>query len=652
MSADHQPPVPAANDEQSQLTALKSLLLGPEQSEIRRLQQESHDPEIQRHRVAATLTGSLHQAYGENPQDLTRALESPVAECIETVVQRKPGYFADILYPVMGPAIRRSISQALKGLVQQINQTLEHSLTLKGLSWRLEAARSGIPFAEIVLRHNLRYRVDEAFLIQNGSGLLIQHVSQGAVPDKDADAVSAMLTAIRDFAHDTLDRDNSETRLETVDIGEHTLWLMHGPRAYLACAIRGMPPVSLRDELAALVTQIHRQHGTMLEYFDGDTTQAVEVVPLLETALRSEMAERSRRRFPWPLLIVGLLFMSMLAWWAHGLWQASQASTAVHDRREAAIDQLAAAPGIVVTARREQDGLYLLQGLHDPLTPTPRQRLTEAGLTVKDFRLQFRPFESSEPGAALARAQRRLAPPPGVELTLHEGGILRATGSAATDWVERADLLATTVPGIEAFDHSGMEDNDLRLQRQLQAALAPPPDVVLTVEDGVATLSGQAPLAWIGSLEQAIPSLPGLRSSSWGELVPAETQRLATLTRRIEQTNLKFVSGTELDSSQGGLLATLAGLISEAWQHAVALGLPMRLEITGRTDGTGTPEQNLYTARQRAATIAQALSESDYAMPPLDLRVRIQPPDRPEPNAELRRVEIQLRGIPRPQAAR
>ena len=88
--------------------------------------------------------------YDEAPEELTRALEQPFSACIEDSVQRNQGFFADILFPIMGPAIRRSISQALKGLVQQINQTLEHSLTVKGLRWRLEAARSGVPFAEVV----------------------------------------------------------------------------------------------------------------------------------------------------------------------------------------------------------------------------------------------------------------------------------------------------------------------------------------------------------------------------------------------------------------------------------------------------------------------------------------------------------------------
>ncbi len=300
MSAENKPPHPAANDESTALTTLKALLVGPEQTAIQRLEKESRDPEVQNLRVAESLPSSLNRAYQDSPRELTRSLEVPVSECIEGSIKRNPGFFADILYPVMGPAIRRSITQAMRELVQQINQGLEHSLTVKGIKWRIEAARSGVPFAETVLRHTLRYRVEDAFLIQSGSGLLIQHLSQDPAHAGDADAVSAMLTAIRDFTHDTLDREGEDSRLETVDVGDHTLWLIHGPKAYLACAIRGVPPVGLRGELAAVLEEIHRRHPALLEGFDGDPAQAAPVAPLMEPCLRTEAAPKSGKQLPWP----------------------------------------------------------------------------------------------------------------------------------------------------------------------------------------------------------------------------------------------------------------------------------------------------------------------------------------------------------------
>ena len=82
---------------------------------------------------------------------------------------------------VIGPAIRRSISEALRALLQNLNRTLDQSFSLKGLSWRIEAWRTGVPFHQILLRNTLIYRVEQVFLIHRDSGLLIQHLAQADV---------------------------------------------------------------------------------------------------------------------------------------------------------------------------------------------------------------------------------------------------------------------------------------------------------------------------------------------------------------------------------------------------------------------------------------------------------------------------------------
>ena len=92
----------------------------------------------------------------------------------------------------------------------------------------------------------------------------------------------------------------------TVDVGDHTLWLIHGPRAYLACAIRGVPPVGLRDELARVVEEIHRRHAGLLQDFDGDPASATALIPLMEPCLQMETAAPRDKRFPWPVLLLAL----------------------------------------------------------------------------------------------------------------------------------------------------------------------------------------------------------------------------------------------------------------------------------------------------------------------------------------------------------
>ncbi len=651
MAIDEQTPRPAANDEQTALTALKSLLLGPERSVLEQLQTEAQDPEVQSGRVADVLPDALRTANAASPRALSQALEQPVSECIENSVQRNPGFFADILYPVMGPAIRRSITQAMKGLVQQINQALEYSLTLKGLRWRLEAARSGVPFAEIVLRRTLRYRVEEAFLIQTGSGLLIQHLGEETTPARDADAVSAMLTAIRDFARDTMDRDDPDSHLETVDVGDHTLWLIHGPKAYLACAIRGVPPEGLRDELAAVLEKIHGRHAILLDSFAGDAVQATPIVPLLQSCLRAEAAEPSGRHFPWPLVVILFSLIALLAWWVYGLWQTDVQAQAEAAQQRAGVAQIAAAPGIVLTDWRIDAGTLYLRGLQDPLTPTPEQLLAELGFGTDGYRLNFRPFESSDAVAALARARRRLAPPDTIELTLDDDGSLSARGSATASWIARAALLATTVPGVESYTDDQVENVDRLIERRLRESLQPPQGVDIEVRDGMAEVRGLAPQAWIAKLTGSQPSLEGLATVQTDGLQPLEAHRLSELVDRIERSQIGFVTGIDLDAPQRAQIESLAKLLGEAHELALQLRQSMQLQIIGRTDGTGTPAQNLFIARERAERVADALRTSAYSLPPLQVLAIARPPQDSSSDAELRRTEFRVIGVARLAAA-
>ena len=98
----------------------------------------------------------------------------------------------------MGPAIRKAIAEALRGLVQSLNQALEHSLSWRGIKWRIEALRTGRTFAEVVLSKTLVYRVEQVFLIHRESGLLLV---QAVAPEVEAqDAVhDAFVTAWRKY---------------------------------------------------------------------------------------------------------------------------------------------------------------------------------------------------------------------------------------------------------------------------------------------------------------------------------------------------------------------------------------------------------------------------------------------------------------------
>jgi hypothetical protein len=134
---------------------------------------------------------------------------------------------------------------------------------------------------------------------------------------------------------------------------------------------------------------------------------------------------------------------------------------------ERAVAQVATVPGVVVLDHGVRDGRFTLRGLRDPLATDPASLLKGLGFAPADTECLWEPYESVEPEFVVARARRVLAPPEGVTLTLRDG-VLAAEGSAAHDWILRAELLARTVRGVDRFDRNRLIDLDLRAFRELR----------------------------------------------------------------------------------------------------------------------------------------------------------------------------------------
>src|SRR6516225_539822 len=174
---------------------------------------------------------------------LPRQLDvDPRLDAVKSVLLRQePDTLVNILYPVMGPAIRKAIAESMNDKLQGLNQALRYAFTLRGLRWRLEALRSGTTFGDVVLKHTLVFRVEHVFLIHRKSGLLLEHIAAEDATARDPHLVSGMLTAIQDFVRDSFDDPSAVEggAIDSLRLGDLLLWCEAGPQAYLAAVIRG-----------------------------------------------------------------------------------------------------------------------------------------------------------------------------------------------------------------------------------------------------------------------------------------------------------------------------------------------------------------------------------------------------------------------------
>jgi OOP family OmpA-OmpF porin len=434
-----------------ELSELRGLLLAPEQTQLGNLQERLDNPARYAEDVSRVLPDALTLSISRSKK-LANALMPTVEEAIGVSVKKNPQRLVDAIFPVMGPAIRKAIATAFSEMVQSLNQTLEYSVSLKGLKWRLEALRTGKSFAEVVLSHTLRYRVEQVFLIHQETGLLLQHVEAGAAAVQDVDLVSGMLTAIQDFVHDSFGGEKSDA-LDSMQVGELTVWIERGSQAVLASVFRGNAPGELRRLMQDALDSIHVEQREALENFAGDTTPFAASRPHLESCIQMQLEAVTRKK-PSPMLLAFASFAVL----ALGVWLFF--SIRESRRWNDYLSRLNAEPGLVVVSAEKRGGKYHITGLRDPMAADPSALLPASKIDPKDVTSRWEAYQAAYPEFIVARAKGLLQPSDNVSLSFEEG-VLVARGSASHEWILQARRLAPIIPGVVRFGEERLVDRDL-----------------------------------------------------------------------------------------------------------------------------------------------------------------------------------------------
>jgi OOP family OmpA-OmpF porin len=493
------PEPPAPDSSATALEELRALLLAPERQRIGRLQQRLDDERQRAADVGAVLPDAVVHS-GAQGERLTAALMPSVEQAVQTSVQRHPQVLVNAIYPLMGAAIRRAVAAALASMVEGLNATLQRSLSLEGLKWRLESFRTGRPFGEVVLLRTLIYRVEQVLLIHEQTGILLQHVMTSDAHAQDADLVSGMMSAIRDFVHDSFRIEDGKS-LDAMKAGDLLLRIEPGPHALLVGVIRGTPPVGLQQLFQATLERIHDTYGRELEAFSGDTATFDATRPDLEACLRTvtvEPAGTSGGR-------IGLLAAATVAVVAVLLFFAARSQLRWSDY----LRRVAAEPGLVVMTQERGIRRFAVTGLRDPLAVDPASLQQQAGLTPAQVSSRWHPYQSVDRPLVARRAQALLRPPGSVNLEL-DGDVLRPKGEAPHRWVVDTRRVAPFVPGIAKYDDSALVDSDMAQAQSLREEIE---QVHVHFDVGSAAVSRES-AAIIDRVASLVTKLGGLAAAA------------------------------------------------------------------------------------------------------------------------------------------
>ncbi len=442
------------NNKLGELSELRSLLLGIEPPKLHRFYEKLDNPQVDAEDISQMLPEAVILRTMQDEQ-LSEAMVPTIEQGIQSSVKKDVNVLSEAIFPIIAPATRKAIATALDEMLQSFNYALEHSVSPQSLKWRIEAKQTGKSFAEVVLLRTLVYRVEQVFLIDKQSGLMLQHVVAPKIEAQDPSLVSAMLTAIQDFVKDSFNVRKNES-LHTLEFGELTIWIEEGPVGVLAGIIRGNAPEELRSVFQSTIEKIHLKLGREIKDFSGDTELFVASQPYLSACLESHYETPTKENnytYAWAAL--GIVAMVLGTW---GFFTIRE-----NKRWNSYLNSLSEQPGIIVTKTSKRNGKYFVTGMRDPLAVEPDMLMKKANLNKKAVIHQWKPFISLEREFITKRAAKLLQKPKTVTFKLDNNGVLNATGSAPRKWILSAKERKSSLYllGVTEYEDKNLKDLDI-----------------------------------------------------------------------------------------------------------------------------------------------------------------------------------------------
>jgi hypothetical protein len=244
------------------------------------------EPDRRRADELSIRVAELEERTGDDAA-LVAAITPVLGDVIRRKIQDSRAEMIEVLYPIIAQLIGRAVAEAIRDLARTIDTRMRTTVSPATVLRRLRARLTGVSGAELMLRDALPFRVTEVLLIHRESGLLLQGLSSEPEANSDADVVSGMLTAIRDFVQEAFGRGESTGQLDEIQYGTQRILIEATRHATLAVVVDGIEPAGFRGVMRQRLIEFENAETDQLASYDGDASRFLAVEP----RLRELMAE-------------------------------------------------------------------------------------------------------------------------------------------------------------------------------------------------------------------------------------------------------------------------------------------------------------------------------------------------------------------------
>ncbi len=230
------------NDEKM-LSMLRDILLREDRDDIADIKDYLDDPDKLAERITPIVEVHIETLKRKFPKEY----QKHVTQIIERKLKASQDELLDVIYPVMGKMVRKYVNHQFISLKENLDETARNLFSIKRLKNRFKSMVFGVDESDILLSGIDKTTIEEVFLIERDSGLLLGHYTKNKTIDRDV--VAGMLTAIKAFVEDAFSKERQE--LEMIEYGTYKVYIQSFHLYYASIILDGAITTTEKDKLSA-----------------------------------------------------------------------------------------------------------------------------------------------------------------------------------------------------------------------------------------------------------------------------------------------------------------------------------------------------------------------------------------------------------------
>jgi len=226
------------------LIKLKQLLLNEDREFAQNILQKLEDLE-ETVRVYEKLSEKVNPIIDKKFDAFIEEIPSKLGPTIANALTKSQDSVVEALFPMIGKMVKKYIQQEIKTLSDNINNQVQYTFSIKTWQRKIKAIFTGVSEKEIILSEMNRAVIEQIFVIENGSGIIISSASKKESIDQDM--IAGMLTAIKSFFEDAFMKDQQGLELIQYELFE--IYIKNFTTYYFAVVISGGCDVIFKNKL-------------------------------------------------------------------------------------------------------------------------------------------------------------------------------------------------------------------------------------------------------------------------------------------------------------------------------------------------------------------------------------------------------------------